>query len=56
MSQTPTPPNLLRHKSIPISIVDEGGKSVFIEGREVNSRGNNLKWTEDYWWSLETWK
>lgn len=56
MSQTPTPLNLLRHKSIPISIWDEGGKNVFIECREVNSRGNNLKWTEDYKWSLEKWK
>lgn len=35
MSQMPTPSNLLRHKSIPIRILDEGGKSVFIDCREV---------------------
>lgn len=30
-----TPSNLLRYKSIPVRILDEGGKSVFIDCREV---------------------
>lgn len=31
----PNPSNLLRHKSIPIKILDVGGKSVFIDFRKV---------------------
>lgn len=35
MSQMPTSPNLLKHNSFSMRILDERGKSVFIDCREV---------------------